>query len=71
VVFIFFSENITSDILQGCAVVTLTLLAFIGLLDNVAGNAVGGAAPAAGGGGVGGFLFGAAGEGFFIYSEKT
>ena len=32
--FVFFSgsENITSDILQGCAVVTLTLLAFIGLV---------------------------------------
>ena len=28
----YFSENIASDILQGCAVVTLTLLAFIGLV---------------------------------------
>ena len=25
-------DNITADILQGCAVVTLTLLAFIGLV---------------------------------------
>ena len=30
--FIFYSDNITTDILQGCAVVTLTLLAFIGLV---------------------------------------
>ena len=29
---LYFSENIASDILQGCAVVTLTLLAFIGLV---------------------------------------
>merc|ERR1711884_890324 len=29
---VFSTENITSDILQGCAVVTLTLLAFIGLV---------------------------------------
>jgi len=28
-----FRENITSDILQGCAVVTLTLLAFMGLVS--------------------------------------
>ena len=28
-----YSENITSDILQGCAVVTLTLLAFMGLVS--------------------------------------
>ena len=27
-----FRDNITTDILQGCAVVTLTLLAFIGLV---------------------------------------
>ena len=30
--FVLFSDNITNDILYGCAVVTLTLLAFIGLV---------------------------------------
>ena len=29
---VFSTENITSDILQGCAVVSLTLIAFIGLV---------------------------------------
>ena len=29
---VFSTDNITADILQGCAVVTLTLLAFIGLV---------------------------------------